>query len=433
MRFLSCAAVLAAASLPLYAQDEASAGFELAPAVFPGISPFSATTTLSSGELLTFDGLDLALFAPDGTLIRTVGSLPQPTFASFVVVDHTEQIAYFGESSTGGVYESFLAVTAAPALVASLVFPYDAAVDASGALFVSAATCGIGCGNEIWRIDTGTFDSRLVARVPGASGPIVFDDAGWLYYGTATGLFPPPPKPSAIFRWSATQLAGPVALDLDDAQFVGGAFVGAARLAFDSRTDALYVLENNFATGENRIRRVLGSADDSPVIVEGRSFFSMNNLVVRPGTDDPILRPFQPGSDAHVGYTTSDFVAPTERFVVRTLRPAAALSGPGLSGPGAVDLELTGGPPSGFARVLYGPSALWSPAEHVLPLAGLPLFVGLHGPTAAVLPGVLVLDADGAVQQTFFNPGGLEGQVAIQLLVIDSALRIAGTSSGAFL
>jgi hypothetical protein len=433
MHLSSCVAVLAAALLPLSAQDEAAAGFELAPAVFPGTAPFAVMTALSGGETLAFDGTELNLFAPDGTLLRLVSWLPASTFPSFVVVDPTELVAYFGESSAGGVYEAALAVSAAPNLLASLVFPYDAAVDASGAVFVSAATCGFGCGNEVWRIDVGSLAVRLVASVPGASGPLVFDDAGWLYYGTATSAFPSPPAPSAVHRWSAAQLAGPQVLDLDDAQLIGDSFVGASRFAFDSRTDALYLLENNFATGENRIVRVLGSAAASPVVVEGRPFNSMSNLVLVPGSGTPVLRAFQPASDALIGYTTSDFVAPIERVVVRPRRPVTSLAGPGLSGPGTVDLTLVGGPPHGFARLLYGPSALYSPIEHVLQLNGLPLFVGLHPGTLASLPGVAPLDASGGLQQSFVNPGGLEGQVALQLLLIDASLRIAGTSSAAFL
>jgi hypothetical protein len=126
-------------------------------------------------------------------------------------------------------------------------------------------------------------------------------------------------------------------------------------------------------------------------------------------------------------------VAPPERVLVRPRRATASLSGPGLSGPGAVELTLTGGPPHGYARLVYGPSALYSPTEHVFQVAGLPLFVGLHPGTAASLPGVAPLDADGALQRSFVNPGGLEGQLALQLLLIDASSRLAGTSSAAFL
>src|SRR5262245_7150786 len=222
MRPFLCAPILALASLSPTAQDTAAPGFALGPAPYPGGSSLAATTTLSNGDVVVFDGTSVSQFASDGTLLHELGALSTFSFPSFVLADLDEQQVFFGESSTGGIYRLFLGVASAPDLVAFLPLNYDAAQASGDALYVSAATCGFGCGNEIWRVDLATGQTSLVARLPGASGPLAFDSAHDLYYGTASAQFPPPPKPSAVYRWSAAQLAGGLVLGLDDAQFVGG-------------------------------------------------------------------------------------------------------------------------------------------------------------------------------------------------------------------
>src|SRR5262245_56977744 len=98
----SLSPVLALLPSTLGAQDTAAPGFELRSQPYPAASPFAATTTLSHGELIVFDGQDVLLFAEDGTLLRELGSLDAFAFPSFVQVDPNEEVALVGESSTGG-------------------------------------------------------------------------------------------------------------------------------------------------------------------------------------------------------------------------------------------------------------------------------------------------------------------------------------------
>jgi hypothetical protein len=438
MRSLFRAALLAAAplSVSLSAQDASAPGFSLTPAPFPGAPAFGTTTTLSNGHLVVFDGLDLFQYAGDGTLLHHLGSLEAWVFPSFVVADPDENALYVGESSTGAIYRFFTGQHASPDLTAVLPLNYDAAVFDGHALFVSAATCGFQCGNEIWRVDLGNLQLRLVARVPGASGPLVFDGQGNLYYGTSPAAFPPPPKPTRIYRWTAAALASPQVLSLADGQLVGAGFEGAARLAFDRRVGALYLVENNFLSGSNRIRRVLGAPEQSPILVEGQPFRSIGNLSFQAGSGPAHFRAFQPPSDAHLSYTTSDFVAPPERFVLQPRRPSASFEGPGTSGPGPSVLRLQDGPPSGYARVLLGPAASFHSPERVRLSAGLPLFLGvdpLFGSAKSSGRELYQLDASGALELGFPDPGGLAGQRAAQLLLFDAERRVAGTSGAAFL
>lgn len=416
----------------LRAQDTPAPGFALGNEPIDPAATFAATLTLSSGDFVVFDGVQVVQNAPDGSLRHVLATFGAFAFPSFVLTDTDEARLFVGESSQGHVWRLNVGFASAPELVATLAFPYDAAF-AGNALYVSSANCGLACGNEIWRVDLVTLQLRLVARTPGASGPVACDPAGNLYYANAAAHFPPPPKPSAVWRWSAAQLAGPDALDLSDAQLLGAGFAGAARLAYDARDAGLYLLEVNFASGANRLRRVLGSAESSPVLVEGQPFRSMGNLSLVPGEGPARLRPYQPESGGALVYTTTDFVAPPVRLALRPQRPVATLDGPGLAGPGTFELALGGGPPLGYALILCGPRASFHPVEQAYLAGGLPLFLGLDLASLLVVPGLLPLDAQGALHASYFNPGGFEGRFALQLALYDQARRLVGSSSAAFL
>jgi hypothetical protein len=421
------------AAFPPAPQDLVSPGFQLEQHPHPSASVFAATARLSSGELVVFDGLSVGLYDPSGTLVRELGAFEEFVFPSFVAIDPAEERAVLGESSNGDLFEVALGASASPDLLVHLPFAYDAVHQDEEHLLVSAATCGFGCGNEIWRVTLPTRSLELVARVSGASGPLALDAAGNLLYATASAVFPPPPKPTRVLRWSAAQLALGLPLSEDDAELVGGGFAGAAGLAVDPEHGHVFLLENNFASGENRLRHVLGSADESATLVEGRPFFSMANLDFLQGDGRAAFLPYQPPTGGRLAWTTTDFVATVERFELVTRRPELSLSGPGLSGPGPFEVALDAGPPGGFARILYCPRSLYQPEESVIPFRGIPLFLGLDLATLSSVPGLIPCDAGGGFSRTFLNPGGYEGLFALQVLLLDERLRIVGTSSAAFL
>lgn len=434
MHLFSRAAAILAAALPSAAQDTPGSGFALSQAPNPAAAnPLAAMTTLSGGDIVVFDGLQVTRHSADGALVRVLGTLPLSLFPSFVLADPSESRLYIGESSNGGIYKLFLETSATPDLITTLAFNYDAAMSTDRDLFVSAATCGLVCGSEVWRVDLGSNQATLVARTPGPSGPLAFDSAGNLYYGTVSPLFPPPSGASDVWRWSAARLEGPDVLDLDDATMIGSGFSGASRLAHDPRTGWLYLMENNFGTGENRIRRLRGSAATSPVLVEGRPFRSMGNLALRPGAGTARFRTFQPESGGTLTYTSTDFVASNERFAVRPQRPTATLVGPGLVGPGPFKLELRGGPPNGLASLWICALGDFHPIEQAFHVGPLPVFLGLEPGSLSSLPGLLRLDAAGGLDQDYLNPGGWEGTSALQLLLFEPPLRPVGSSSAAFL
>lgn len=437
MRSLSCAALLLAAPFvpSASAQDSPAAGFALAPAPYPGAPAFGTTLTLSNGEILVFDGLDVVQYASDGAFIRVLGSFASFVFPSFLLTDPTESEVFVGESTTGGIYRLFLGLSTSPDPLTTLVNNYDAAMFDSNALFVSAATCGFGCGSQIWRFDLVSSQLHQVAQVPGASGPIAFDAQGYLYYGTSSAAFPPPPSATKLYRWTPAQLAAQDVLGLADAQFLAGGFEGAWRLAIDRRVGALYLVENHFTSGSNRIRRILGGPSQSPILLEGQPFRTIGNLSFHSGTHAARYLPYQPPGEPLLSYTTTDFVHPPERFLLEPERASLSFTGPGTSGPGPFQLALVGGPPDGSARVLLFPAARFQAHESAQLVGGVPLFLGVTPRLGfAGLSGWerFALDASGGLALGFTNPGGLTG-LGAQLVLYDAEQRVIGTSSVAFL
>jgi len=417
--------------LALGAQDLPAPGYRLEPRPNPGGGSFAVSTTLSSGEIVAFDGVGLDLYDEAGNLVRSLGSLPGFVFPSFVVADPGETLVVLGESSTGLLYTKSLSSTSDPAPLTQLTNNFDAAFAPDSQLYVSAATCGFGCGNDIWLVHPVTGVKTLVAQVAGPSGPLACAPSGDLYYATASDLFPPPAGSSSVLRWSAAQLAAGNLLGEADAQVLGAGFTGAAQLALDPRSGALFLGENDFGTGENHIRALHGSPAQSPVILEGRPFLSLGNLDFNAAAGPARFLPHQPAAGGTLTYTTTDFGALFERYALEPRRPQIAFSGPGTSGPGPFALDLDSGPPLGFARILYGPQSQLPGQESALVLGGLPLFVGLGLGTISSLPGLVALDAQGQATVGFNNPGNLSGLFAVQLLLLDSGLHLAATSERA--
>lgn len=416
----------------LFSQDQAAGGFTLQPLLYPGATFLAASATLSGGEIVVFDGWTVSVYFDDGSIQRELTSFQQFVFPSFVHIDPTESYALVGESSNGHVMQVSLTATSAPEPLAILPFNYDAAFESSTHALVSAATCGFGCGNEIWRVDLFSGALELVVEVDGASGPLALDPAGNLYYGTSPSQFPPPPKPTRVLRWSAAELAQHLVLGEADADVVGVGFAGAARMAIDPLGGDVFLMENNFGTGENTIREVFAGPDSTP-LVAGRPFFALGNLEFVAGDGRAAFAPYQPPTGGVLRYTTTDFSTTVERFELVTRRPSLTITGPGTTGPGNFEVALEHGKPGGFALLLICPSALVHSPERVIQRFAVPLFIALDPGTIAAASGYLPVDAAGSVRQTYLNPGGYEGLFAVQALLIGTSPRFTGTSNVAFL
>ena len=426
-------ALLGACALALSpsAQDQTPSGFALQDLPYPGSS---ATATLSNGDIVTFDGMSIDRFDSSGAFQANLGSFPGFVFGGCFAIDPSESFAVLGESSNGDVFRVELDGSGMTFL-ANLVFNFDADFESADSVIVSAATGGFGAGNDLVRLNTTTGATTSLAKLSGPSGPLAFNAAGLMFYVTQSDSFPSPPGGSDLVFLTPAQLSsGAVLGDADFNLFVPG-FDGGSSLAIDQATGAIYLAENNFSSGTNRVYQVGGTVASSTVIAEGASFFSMGNLEVDDPQGGATFQAYQPALGGAVRYNTTDFFSTSARRQVTPARPTSSLNGPGASGIGAVDFGVDGGEPDGAFLFLYGPQGLYSPIETANVFGGIaaPIFTGLDLGTLSFLPFYLPLDGGGSGSFSFFNPGNLQGVFAFQALIADPALNTLGTSEAALL
>jgi hypothetical protein len=421
------ALALGALSLSLFG---APAGADI-PAVGFGLTPLpyplaSKTATLADGRIVAFDGEHVDLFDANGVLTTNLGVLPNPGFPSFLVLNPSQDMVLFGESSFGGIYTINLS-PGAPQLVTSLTFNYDAVFEDDEHVIVSAATAGFGNGNRIYRVDLLSGAATLLASVAGASGPVTLDLGGDLIYGTVSDVFPSPPGSSSVLRWPAAALTGAPVLTESDATILESGFDGAADLVLDPLGGGLYLAENNYGSGVNRIRLVAGNPLIPPILLEGIVGRTISNLEFLPGDGRALFAGFQPPSGGTMLYSTTDFFTTYERHALEARRPALFLSGPGVTGTGPFQVDVTDAPRNGFAYLFYAPTTSVLANELVLPLR-LPLFLGLAPAAAARVPGTMPIGPSGSGHLGFTSPGGLAGNWALQAVLFDSAGRVTASS-----
>jgi len=421
------------------AQDSFQSGFGAQTVSMPN---GSSSRTLVNGDIVTVDGFGVDLWQADGTFVQNLGIFLSGAFDGVFDIDPTGTFAIVGrtDSSTtpNPVFKVMLDGSGMTQL-ADVVFNYDGAFAPDGTYYMSAATGGFGAGNSIMRLDTTTGAVTELAQVAGPSGPLSCDALGNLYYATVADGFPAPPASTSILIFLAADLAAADCAGgdcLSEASAITWAtgFDGASGMEIDQRTGIAYLLENNFGTGANRIWSVQGGANTGTPLVEGQAFNWMSGLQVMSGSGLPELRAYQPANDARLLYATTDWVSPPVRRELQAARPQLSLSGPGLTGSGQVDLALAGADPGGLALLAYGPTALVAPTETPLALAGVTplIFSALDLGTTQFFGGPLAVDGSGDAGLSFNNPGGLEGLVTIQAVVIDGlSLGLLGTSTAA--
>lgn len=421
--------LLAGLAPAVSAQGTPSPGFELQALAYPGQA---FTATLASGEIISWDGQVVLRSAPDGAPLQVLATFPAPMFASFVVVAPDESFAVIGETSFGDLFRVDLTAGGATFLV-NLFFNFDAKFDAAGRLVVSAATGGWSTGNDLVRVDPASGATTLLAHVGGPSGPVALDPAGNLFYATQSDVFPALPGSTDVLLWPAPLLDGSPVLSEADAILFGNGFDGGSSLVFDPEIQALYMAEANVGTGTSRIVRVNGSPGSSPVLLEGTGGLWYSNLELDTAPGGALFFPYQPAFGGELRVNATDFAAFDQRLSLRPRRPELTLQGPGLAGPGPFQVLFGGGEPHGHGLLAF------TTADHALapevPIfvgGGLPLFIGLDLGHAWIVPATYALDAAGAATAAFTNPGGLEGLLALQGLVLHSSLVPLGTTPVAF-
>lgn len=410
--------------------DGAAPGFATEPLAFAPPA-FNATFTLNaSGETIIFDGITVERIAADGTMLQLYGTLPAPTFPSFVVLSDDQQYGLIGESSNGEIYSIDLKLGTLT-LLGTLDFNYDAVIDRDGFAYISAAGTVPFGSNGLYRIDlagVGTFE--LIAQVPGFSGPVAVEANGDVLLGLAD-------SPNRIVRYNSAQLSGGVVLSELDGQAVSTDWNGLAFITVDFETGNVLVAEHDYVTFTDpaKIHIVDGDKASSKAIYEAQAGLSISRLQFFGDEVSPaIFSAFQPERGGTLLFSMTDFAAFTERRVIRPKRPSIVFAGDGATGAGAGELVCINAYPNADIVIAFAFSTGDSPHEIPVIVEGLPLFWTLKIPTQDLVPSLISCDANGRASFSFTNPGGvLTDLLTFQAAIIDDAGAVVGSSPAASL
>jgi hypothetical protein len=164
---------------------------------------------LSDGTLVTSDGNVVERWTAGGVLIGQIGAFSAPGDISLLVVDPSETFVLAGGKTTGEVLRVDLG-GAGQTQLGFIPGNVDAAFDGPVKAVVSAYQClsGPACGVALLRLDTSTGAVEAIASVSGDAGPVAYDGAGNLFYGTRAKA-PIPSGSDTLLRFAAALLAAP--------------------------------------------------------------------------------------------------------------------------------------------------------------------------------------------------------------------------------
>lgn len=232
----------------------------------------------------------------DGASVLLLGfPADPPVFGSFVRLAPEGGAVFFGESSAGNIHRVPLD-GAQPVVHDNIPFNYDLDFDPAGRGFVST---GAGGAQRIVLLDADPSGplKDVIVGIPGFSGPLVFDPAGNLYYGTAD--FDAPAQ--SLHRFTPDELAAALAdgpIDFASGETVASEIDGLAYMVWlDGK---IYFSDLGFASPPGKVG-VIDPASAFAVsvlatVAAGEAFTSPTFLAARPGSTA-----FAPGSGAAGG------------------------------------------------------------------------------------------------------------------------------------
>jgi len=367
---------------------------------------------LPSGDLVSFDGQALVtLDAGTGAVKAKLVSLPSAVFGSSVRVGPTGEVVFFSESSTGAIYRFDLArkqltkLTTITGNFALAFHPWEG----ERFLYVSARPGFTGTA-KVFRVDTRTAASDLIAEAVGFAGPIVFDSHGDLYFAPAPLQFGKKGK-AKILRFAAADVLsaiGPGHLAESRATLYSNKLDNVFDLAFDSE-HTLYATDSTFGTTSLlEIRPGAGAANN--VLTDLTTTF-----LAFAGGKPPFERFGRAGATLYI--LSTDFGQHTRVVALSPKRPRTdqTPSNPLPKGT-KVSYRTTGCPSNAFAISLIGAGLV--PERPILPLgAG-----GLAFPSFGVVltaPFLLLpakTDASGQVTLTLATPSTIAMTWTAQVL-----------------
>lgn len=416
----------------------ASFAFSLSAQQSPeGYSAQMSPLPAGAGQVLTtalgkvyFNGSDLML--DDGLSAQSLLTFASSTFGSFTAPIGSTRVL-FGESSNGGLWSVPLDGSGAQ-LITNLTFNYDAVLLDDDRALVSAKLGGFAAANnDVVFVDLLTGGTQTVAQFPGASGPLAIDDAGDIYYATASNQYPAPPGSVDVLRIARASVDAAIqnsqVLGVADATLVVSGLDAVGDMVFDDDGDLFYVDWFNGAIGE------INGADTAQAAV-GPAIADYAGAGVSPGAlqflpaSSPVpqvFEPFQPAGGTLRIYETDYFSAWQQR-ILRAARPALTTSIASPIPAGAFSLDVSSGPASGLAIVLLATTSATGPLTLTVPGFEAPLLVDAALATAPMFIGIS-LDPTGAGSLTLNNPGFAPLLGATAQAIVASTSGFLGTTA----
>jgi len=391
----------------------------------PGGAFVGGLESLANGDLVVYDGTSVVEIArADGSFVRTIFTPPGAPFGAFLRLAPDQNRLYFGESSSGNVWELDLAGGNSN-IVASLGFPYDLAFDPQGNPFVSYATNFNG-GSHVAAIDFTTGIPDDVVDFADPSGPIAFDAAGNLFTATThVPGWPPPPDAATLWFYDAAEIAGALGASvLTEADgTVLGHLDGASSLVLDEKEDLIVTDPNG-----GRAVQVTPATGRKETIALADPFSFLGYVVFAKGTRGA-FEPWQPEEAGTLLVTETDFFSFNVLATIAPRRPPVASTPASPIPVGPFDLDAEG-EPNGFGLLLLAPAGITGSEIELANHAGNgPLFFGLDL-SSGLLVFPLAFDANGAFHASANNPGLGGAAVGVQVAVGPSGPgALLGTSA----
>lgn len=351
------------------------------------------------GEVVVYDGKDLRRFESDsGRALGTLATVSAPVFGSILTLGPSKRRLFIGDSSTGTL-RSFDLATKAWHKFAVLPGNYRMAFhprEGERFAYVSARPKDRA---QIFRIDTISGTSTLIADVTGYSGPLLFDPAGNLYFAPAPLTFGKRGL-GKLLRWTSAQVLSAITgvpLRDNDARVFAQGFDSAGDLALDGE-GTIYACDQ-FSSATSSLLEIAGGAKFARGILEAKGQFLTSMTYVDRG------KPFERFGNSESGFWVigSDFttgVSQVHRLSPR--RPQLVASTQTPVGGGPLRYDATALPGSTLAVFLFGSGLV--PESPIGPLGAR----GLLFPDFAIVPSAPVVVA--VTRSTALGRATLQGR-----------------------
>lgn len=385
---------------------------------------FTSRATLSDGRIVSYDGQLVNLVSADGLTTTLLHDFGVFTFSGILEVSPDETFAVVGESSNGDIFTVDLSLGGAT-FVTNIPFNFDAVWEDSDNLLISAGAPTF-TDNNVIRLNVPTGTQTLLAMVGGPSGPIGIDPLGNVYLALIPSGFPAPPASTDVVVFPAPLLTGSPVLSEFDSGPVGLGFDGASSMVV-SDLGLVYLSENNFGAGTNRVWAVNGSPVNSELIYEGPTGDWVTFDRFDAGTGPGVFSGYQPSVSGRILCERTDFGTFDDRFDLTPQRPEMTATTSVVGTGVGFTLDVTDGRPNSPVILAYAATpAPGTPEIAAIPSA-LPLLTAFDLGTLQVFPFPLLLDGNGEFSVSFAT-GAISGVSFQGLMLDDDFIGVATTT-----